>query len=196
MVVDALVFHPTVAHYLRFAATTVGRDKLMRTLQYFARFYVWYRLRTNATAAEIAPWDALKAVLSKARKLLQAGKNIEHFKAAAVAAQDPKLAALASDSGGAVLRYATIGRQLGYAGYLSLELALLPESLGVRKLANRALAVRLRRDASRLQLLCDACDLTNTTSSLGWIAFDDGVVGLAGTVSSLVGVYNQWRKTA
>ena len=65
MVVDALVFHPTVAHYLRFAATTIGRDKLMRTVQYFARFYVWYRLRTNATTAEVAPWAALKAVLGK-----------------------------------------------------------------------------------------------------------------------------------
>jgi hypothetical protein len=33
-------------------------------------------------------------------------------------------------------------------------------------------------------------------SALSWIAFDDGVVGLAGTFSSLIGVYSQWKKTA
>lgn len=243
MVADALVFHPTVAHYLRFAATTVGRDKLMRTVQYFARFYVWYRLRTNATTAEVAPWSALKGVLGKARKLLQAGKNMEHFKSAVAASQDPKLSTQAV--GSPVLRYATVGRQLSYASYLTIELIMLPETLGVRKLENRAMATRLKRDSTRLwtlgllcsvfaqlftlrrlkerearidrkdgegvveskriakerqsshlQLICDACDLTNTTSSLGWTNFDDGVVGLAGTLSGVIGIYNQWKKTA
>ncbi|CAK7221775.1 Peroxisomal membrane protein PMP27 [Sporothrix curviconia] len=243
MVADALVFHPTVAHYLRFAATTVGRDKLMRTVQYFARFYVWYRLRTNATTAEVAPWAALKAVLGKARKLLQAGKNLEHFKAAVAASQDPKLTTAAV--GTPLLRYATVGRQLSYASYLTIELVLLPETLGVRKLGDRALATRLKRESTRLwtagllcsvvaqvftlrrlqarearidrkdgegvveskriakersaghlQLFCDVCDLTNTTSSLGWTSFDDGVVGLAGAASGIVGIYNQWKKTA
>lgn len=52
------------------------------------------------------------------------------------------------------------------------------------------------RAASRLQLLTDVCDLTVPTSGLGWIGFDDGFVGLAGTLSSLVGVYTQWKKTA
>jgi len=33
-------------------------------------------------------------------------------------------------------------------------------------------------------------------AALSWIALDDGVVGLAGTVSSLIGVYSQWVKTA
>lgn len=148
MVADALLYHPTVAHYLRFAATTVGRDKVLRTLQYFARFYVWYRTRTNGTPAEIAPWLALRTQLAKGRKLLTAGKNVEHIKAAAVAAADPKLAAAAA-AGDPLLRYATIGRQLGYAGYLTLDLLLLPEALGVRPLANRALATRMRREAFR-----------------------------------------------
>lgn len=243
MVADALVFHPTVAHYLRFAATTVGRDKIMRTIQYFARFYAWYRLRTNASKAEVAPWVALKTILGKARKLLQAGKNLEHFKAAVAASQDPKLSTAAV--GSPFLRYATVGRQLSYAGYLTVELVMLPETLGVSSLANRSLAARLKRDsmrlwtagllfsvaaqaytlrrlqareahidrkdgegvveskriakerqASNLQLLSDVADLANTTSNLGWTSFDDGVVGLAGTTSSVIGLYNQWKKTA
>lgn len=125
MVADTLVYHPSVAHYLRFVATTVGRDKLLRTVQYFARFYAWYLLRTNGTPAQMAPWDALKKHFALTRKVLRFGKAVEHVKAAAVAADakgvDP------------FLRYAALGRQIGYAGYLSFDAVALPDALGVRK---------------------------------------------------------------
>jgi hypothetical protein len=52
------------------------------------------------------------------------------------------------------------------------------------------------RAASQLQLTSDLCDLTVPVSALSWIALDDGAVGLAGTLSSLIGVYLQWKKTA
>jgi hypothetical protein len=38
--------------------------------------------------------------------------------------------------------------------------------------------------------------LTVPASALGFAQLDDGLVGLAGTVSSLIGVWSQWRKTA
>ncbi|KAI0839872.1 peroxisomal biogenesis factor 11 [Hypoxylon sp. FL0890] len=236
MVADAVIYHPTVSHYLKFVATTVGRDKLLRTLQYFSRFYAWYLLRTNGTPAEIAPYEAIKKQFGLARKLLRFGKNVEHFKAAALAA-DSK-ASLPDP----VLRYATVGRQLGYAGYLTMDAATLADALGVKRWEGAKRAQReayrfwalgllcsvvaqmytlyrlrereakvdkkegegvveskriaLERSASKLQLLSDLCDLTVPTSALGWIGFDDGIVGLAGTVSSLIGVYNQWKKTA
>ncbi|KAI4871033.1 peroxisomal biogenesis factor 11 [Hypoxylon rubiginosum] len=237
MVADAVIYHPTVSHYLKFVATTAGRDKLLRTVQYFARFYAWYLLRTNGTKGEVAPWDALKKQLGLARKLLRVGKNVEHFKAAAVAADSSKVGL--PDP---VLRYAAVGRQLGYAGYLTLDLATVPDALGVRKWEGAKRAQReayrfwavgilcsvvaqaytlyrlrereakvdkkegegvveskriaLERASSRLQLLSDLCDLTAPTAALGWVGFDDGFVGLAGTVSSLIGVYTQWKKTA
>lgn len=52
------------------------------------------------------------------------------------------------------------------------------------------------RAAINLQLISDLCDLTVPTSAIGLTNFDDGFVGLAGTVSSLIGVYSQWKKTA
>lgn len=55
---------------------------------------------------------------------------------------------------------------------------------------------RRERSASQLQLISDLCDLTVPYSALGWVNFDDGIVGLAGTLSSLIGVYSQWKKTA
>lgn len=234
MVADALIYHPSVAHYLRFVATTLGRDKLLRTVQYFARFYAWYLLRTNGTPAAIAPWDTLKKQFGLTRKLLRIGKNVEHFKAAAVASD--------AKSTDPVLRYTSVGRQLGYAGYLSFDTATVLDAAGVRKWtgakrmqqeAYRCWAIgiifsivgqlyklhtlRLReakvdkkdgegvveskrialeRSASKIQLLCDLCDVTVPVSALGWVPFDDGVVGLTGTLSSLIGIWSQWKKTA
>ncbi|KAF5501875.1 Peroxisomal membrane protein PMP30A [Colletotrichum aenigma] len=234
MVADAVIYHPSVAHYLKFVATTVGRDKLLRTLQYFARFYAWYLFRTNGSKTEIAPWDAIKKQFGLTRKIMRVGKNVEHFKAAAVASDaktmDP------------VLRYAAVGRQLGYAGYLTFDAATVLDAAGIRKwegakklqkeayrcwaiglicsviaqsytlyrLQQReakvdkkegegvveAKRIAIERAGSRLQLLSDLCDLTVPTSALAWANFDDGIVGLAGTISSLIGVYTQWKKTA
>ncbi|KAK0628862.1 peroxisomal biogenesis factor 11 [Bombardia bombarda] len=234
MVADALLYHPSVSHYLKYTSTTVGRDKLLRTIQYFARFYAWYLLRTNRPSASIAPWEAVKKQFGLVRKVLRAGKNVEHFKAAAVAADQKTM--------DPVLRYAAVGRQLGYAGYLTFDLATLLDATGIRKSASAkrlqqeafrfwAMGIlcsvvaqtytlwRLRerearvdrkegegvvegkrigieRAASRLQLTSDLCDLTVPFTALGWANLDDGIVGLAGTVSSLIGVYMQWKKTA
>lgn len=53
-----------------------------------------------------------------------------------------------------------------------------------------------QRTASQIQLISDLCDLTVPSTALGWATFDDGIVGLAGTVSSLIGVWSTWQKTA
>ncbi|KAK6957071.1 hypothetical protein Daesc_002356 [Daldinia eschscholtzii] len=144
--------------------------------------------------------------------------------------------------GDPVLRYAAVGRQLGYAGYLTFDSATILDALGARKwegakrvqkeayrfwaigilcsiVAQTYTLYRLRereakvdkkegegvveskriaieRATSQLQLVSDLCDLTAPTAALGWIGFDDGFVGLAGTVSSLIGIYTQWKKTA
>lgn len=52
------------------------------------------------------------------------------------------------------------------------------------------------RSAAQLQLLCDLCDLTIPSTGLGYANLDDGIVGLAGTTSSLIGLYAAWAKTA
>ena len=54
------------------------------------------------------------------------------------------------------------------------------------------------RSAVNTQLLSDICDMAIPASALsyGYGYLDDGIVGLAGTVSSLVGVAAQWSKTA
>ncbi len=155
MVADAVVYHPSVAHYLKFVATTVGRDKLLRTIQYFARFYAWYLLRTNAVQASIAPWEVAKKQFGLVRKVLRAGKNVEHLKAAAVAADNKTM--------DPVLRYATIGRQLGYAGYLTFDLATLLDATGIRKSPN---AKRLQQEAYRFWAVGILCSIAAQTYTL------------------------------
>ncbi|KAL8922355.1 MAG: hypothetical protein Q9208_005208 [Pyrenodesmia sp. 3 TL-2023] len=235
MTADALIYHPTVSHYLRFVATTVGRDKLLRTLQYFSRFYAWYLFRTNSPPRVIAPFEAIKKQFGLTRKALRLGKNVEHFKAAAVAMDDTK-------NRDEFLRYCAVGRQLGYAVYLTLDIATYVDAAGIWKLnsakrlqkeAYRAWLVGLmfntiagmytlwglrqreqeidkadgegvveskklqrERASTNLQLISDLCDLTIPGSALGYANLDDGIVGLAGTVSSLIAVWGTWKKTA
>ncbi|OAX83588.1 hypothetical protein ACJ72_02053 [Emergomyces africanus] len=238
MVVTALAHHPTVAHYLRFVATTLGRDKILRTLQYFSRFYAWYLYRTNNPQSSIAPFEAIKKQFALTRKLLRFGKNVEHFKAAAALLDSRSPTAVADP----VLKYLGIGRQLGYAIYLSFDMVSYLDSAGIRKMASvnkmqgRALRawmaglvcsalsgvyslwmlkerekavnkkdgesvvegkkIQKERTAVLTQLVSDCCDLTIPSTSLGYMNLDDGIIGLAGTVSSLIGVRSAWRKTA
>ena len=80
---------------------------------------------------------------------MRIGKFVEHLKAASVALDnkspvDP------------VLRYLAIGRQLGYAGYLTLDTVTVIDAIGYRKLES---AKRLQESAYRAWgagLLCSA----------------------------------------
>ncbi|CAG7941708.1 unnamed protein product [Penicillium nalgiovense] len=235
MVANTLVYHPALAHWLRFVATTVGRDKLLRTIQYFSRFYAWYLYRTNKPQSAIDPYNAVKKQFGTTRKIMRIGKFLEHLKAAAVAFDnkspvDP------------VLRYLAIGRQLGYAGYLTLDAVTIIDVIGIRKLSSakrlqdsayrswaaglifstvagiyslvrlqekektidrkegegvvEAKKIEKERSAARIQLISDVCDLAAPLSAVGILNLDDGLVGITGTISSLIGVWSQWRKTA
>ncbi|KAI6247421.1 Peroxisomal membrane protein PMP27 [Erysiphe necator] len=233
-VTDTLIYHPSLDRYLRFVATTTGRDKLIRACQFFARFYAWYLFRTNKSPNEIAPYEAIKKQFGLTRMLLRVGKNIEHFKAACVAADSKNLDTM--------LRFCAVGHQLGYAGYLSFDTAAYLDAAGIMK---NPMIKRLQREANKcwicgllfstasgiyslyvlkqqenridmkigedvvasrkiqkeraainLQLIADLCDLTIPTSSIGLVNLDDGIIGLAGTFSSLIGIYTQWKKTA
>ena len=176
----------------------------------------------------------MKSQFGLTRKILRFGKNIEHLKAAAIAADSKTLEP--------VLKYLAVGRQLGYFGYLSFDAVTVIDAVGIRKLATakklqanayrawfaglvcnvlaglymlRKLgeqekgvkkedgegAVEGKKVAAekrkvRLQLLCDVCDLGVPGSALGYVALDDGMVGLMGTLSSLIGIWTQWKATA
>ncbi|GAA5822129.1 hypothetical protein JCM11251_004866 [Rhodosporidiobolus azoricus] len=107
-VVHQLVLHPAITASLKVGSTTVGRDKLYRAVQYFARFLAFYCLRKGYSNETVARLSALKSTLALSRKLMRIGKPLEHLQAAVkgLDISDP------------VLKITAVGRQLGYAGYL------------------------------------------------------------------------------
>ncbi|RMD43377.1 hypothetical protein DV735_g1693, partial [Chaetothyriales sp. CBS 134920] len=129
MVADTLVYHPVVSHYLRYVATTVGRDKVLRTIQYFSRFYAWYLYRTNEPSSAIEPWSKVKAQLGVTRKILRVGKWVEHVRAAAEIYD----ASQKSNNGDKIAQYLQLARQAGYAGYLFFDALTVPDAIGFRK---------------------------------------------------------------
>ncbi|KAA1468166.1 peroxisomal biogenesis factor 11 [Dentipellis sp. KUC8613] len=106
-----VILHPTVSAALKVLATTNGRDKLYRAVQYFSRFYAWYLIsrgqKLNATR-----WNALKSHLALGRKLMRVGRPIENLQTALRAAQT---------SGRLGEQLTTIARNIGYFGYLSYD---------------------------------------------------------------------------
>ena len=186
---------------------------------------------------------------------MRLGKFVEHFRAAALAADSKSMDPL--------LKYLAIGRQLGYAFYMTFDAMTYIDQVGIRKFegaaklqreayrawlagllcnvvagiytlynmqleakkqtesADAEKAVELKklekyakacfdehkksstinvvhreRTATQLQLISDLCDCTVPSSALGYANFDDGIVGLAGTTSSFIGLAAQWAKTA
>ncbi|KAF8898611.1 peroxisomal biogenesis factor 11 [Infundibulicybe gibba] len=110
-IASQVILHPLVSQSLKFGGTTLGRDKAYRAVQYFARFYAWYLL-SKGQPTEAARWATLKAHLGTARKLMRLGKPLEHLQAALRAS---------FASGPAIEQITTIGRQIGYFGYLSYD---------------------------------------------------------------------------
>jgi len=117
--VAQIVFHPNVNRSVKLWSTTVGRDKTYRTIQYFSRFLVWLLLRQD-NKDWATRFAALKSALGSGRKLMRLFKPIEHAQSALKAAatvQNP------------IEQFTTIGRQLGYLGYLSLDMIVWANSI-------------------------------------------------------------------
>lgn len=235
-----VILHPCTSQALKYGGTNVGRDKLYRAIQYFSRVLAWYLLFKGKTD-QAARWSALKNHLALARKLMRLGKPVEHLQAALRAAQ-------ASGTVGEQLT--TIGRQIGYFGYLTYDtlvwanavkvISLKPStSEKVAKMSNRfwlsgilfsivhgllkagrlaieakelqspytRLASDLARETQRdlkqrtlekmradvrYQIIIDLLDIWIPASSLGLVNIGDGAVGLAGLITSIMGMRTQW----
>jgi len=168
---------------------------------------------------------------------MRIGKNVESFKAASLAYDEKAIDPF--------LKYTSVGRHLGYAGYLTFDSIHYLDAAGIYKLSNAkaisdlayrfwfsglvcsivSSAYTLRRIAQRhaslnkqdaehtveekklvrdeklikTQLISDLCDVTIPGYALGIWGFqglDDGIVGLAGTVSSVIGCTAAWARTA
>jgi len=237
-VTNQLILHPLVSQSLQVTATTVGRDKVYRSVQYAARFLAWYYARQGFSKDSVAQMSAIKSALGTTRKVMRLGKPMEHLQAAvkAMAVADP------------ILKITAIARQLGYALYLANDHLVWLNSAKIKVFAKdrlarinynaarfwamgiaasiisglykiRAIQVKTKASqrpqstpekeadrkvqirelqkqyaATRYQLVQDLFDFTLPMSSLGYFNFNEGVLGLAGLASSLMGLSTQIDK--
>ena len=122
--------HPKINQSLAVLATTFGRDKTYRLIQYVSRILAWSFQRHGAI--ELASrFDALKAGLGSGRKLMRLFKPVENLQSALNISGRP----FTKVSGAEQLAQLTqFGRQLCYAVFLSTDSLIWLQSVKVLRL--------------------------------------------------------------
>ncbi|KAI8093680.1 peroxisomal biogenesis factor 11 [Halteromyces radiatus] len=222
--------HSHVDAINKFLATTTGREKLCRLVQYFSRFYVFYLTRAGASKDVIKRWAELKGHIGNARKFFRLLKPIEFAQngVKGLTLQDPVLrATTVIKQAGMFLYYTTEAINLGnlinfrkvdnikkittfgqkcwfvaltaslVSGLYKFKLLAAKEAkLATSEKVDQADAKKLAKDQfnTRYQFIQDCCDIIIPTAGLGWIGFDEGIVGIAGMITSAMAARNQWYK--
>ncbi|KAI9261948.1 peroxisomal biogenesis factor 11 [Helicostylum pulchrum] len=118
--------HSGVDHFNRYLNTTVGREKLCRFVQYFARFYAFYLFRHGAPQETIQRWVDLKTHLGNGRKFFRLLKPVEfaHTGVKSLTIKDE------------ILRFTAVAKQIGMAFYYLTEVFALSNSINFYKSPN------------------------------------------------------------
>ncbi|CAN6672083.1 peroxisomal membrane protein PMP27 [Trichomonascus vanleenenianus] len=224
--------HPTFQRTLKLLDRTIGREKLLRVVQYWSRFFAFYLYRQGYSKKAVLFWKTLQQQVALSRKLFRVGKPLGHFKLAAAACGNQTI--------DPILRLTTIGRQIGYMGYMALDTVMWVHMAKVRpftadrfgkiqRIAYRfwmagllfglvnsarkyqtaraqeiALSQESEKDGDSLkkvkadkcaatkQFVWDVLDLSIPTSALKIVDLDDGIVGLCGLITSILGLKQVW----
>ncbi|WWD02910.1 hypothetical protein V865_000952 [Kwoniella europaea PYCC6329] len=113
-----VILHPKLSQTLAVLATTIGRDKAYRLIQYLSRLIAWSLLRRGNVEAA-ARWEGLKNGLATGRKVMRLFRPAEFLQSAMNLAQKP----ITNLRGPAqIAQLAQIGRQVGYAGFFTNDM--------------------------------------------------------------------------
>ncbi|WVQ82387.1 hypothetical protein IAT38_004515 [Cryptococcus sp. DSM 104549] len=125
-----LILHPKLSQSLAVLATTVGRDKVYRLIQYLSRLIAWSLLRRGKVDTA-ARWEGLKNGIAQGRKVMRIFRNAEFLQSSVNLAQRP----ITSLRGPAqISQLAQIGRQLGYFGFFTSDTIVWLNSVGFLRL--------------------------------------------------------------
>ncbi|CDS05293.1 hypothetical protein LRAMOSA07822 [Lichtheimia ramosa] len=116
----------SVDTFNRFLATTTGREKACRLVQYFARFYAFYLFRSGAPKEAIQRWNDLKSHIGNARKFFRLFKQVEFANTAvkSLSIQDE------------VVRATSVLKQIGMFFYYGTEALVLANAVKFYKISN------------------------------------------------------------
>eukprot|EP00158_Paraphelidium_tribonemae_P007505 Partr_v1_DN28272_c3_g1_i1_m76484 putative peroxisomal biogenesis factor 11 len=226
-----------IDNWVKFTATTVGRDKLYRLVQYFSKWLSHHMQQQGRPKEDYERWLRLSNAVGLGRKLFRVGKPIDFMGSIL------KSLSLKDD----IIRYCAIGRSTCLAGWLTIDTVQWLNAFGVVKLENiqwynknaarcwlagllfavMADTYRLRNNMQRidslhkfgmqkfdndlsmkreadslqaeqskivLELFQDSLDLIIPASILELVPVSQGVVGMAGTITSFIGCRNAWPK--
>ncbi|KAG9118463.1 Peroxisomal membrane protein PMP27 [Ceratobasidium sp. 392] len=176
-IASQLVFHPVVSQSIKVLATTLGRDKLYRTVQYFARFLAWILL-TRGYKLEAARWNSLKAALASGRKSAKVNKASQRF----------WLSGILFSIVHGLVKVARLANEAKRLRSISEK--------GVGADADRlsrAEALDIDRINTRWQLIQDSLDFFLPASNLGLVGVNDGVAGIIGVITSVMALQLQWK---
>lgn len=234
MVCDTLVYHPTITKLIKFLDSTPKREKSFRLVAYLSRFLSYYLKRQGFSSEFVKLFVDLKGHVTFLRKGMRFLKPLNHLQAASKAF-DNKL----TDP---ILKNTTVVRNLGYAGYLTLDsitwfkmLGLVDKkkyptvstwasrfwllglvagvvnslrllSINSAKLSSSSSsvveekpvdtsAIKAKIYQAKRKLIWDFLDMFVALNSLNYLNFTEGDVGLAGTITSIMGLKDQWEST-
>lgn len=228
-----------IDRWLKLLASTQGRDKIYRLVQYFCRFLAYYLARLSPSSEYVKRIQRLSVTVGSARKRKQTLAPVLTNGAVVFRMGKPldNLQIILRSNGikADAERSMVIGKAIGFGGWLSLDMfqwfhgngivELSPEWLGfvnrnaprlwllgllsslslnlykIHRLnpdclksrgdAHEALCKGLDHQATRQVVkdaLQDAVDLVIPLSLMGSIDVNPGVVGLAGTFTSCLGI--------
>ncbi|KAF8506429.1 peroxisomal biogenesis factor 11 [Gautieria morchelliformis] len=164
-IASQVILHPIVSQSLKLWATTAGRDKTYRAVQYFARFLAWYLIRRGNTV-QGARWNNLKSSLASGRKLMRLFKPLENLQAA--------LRAVPSSTN-VLEQITTIGRHLAYFGYLSYDMIVWAHSVRFIMLTPER-AIKVNKTSLRFWLVGILFSIANGVFKAGRLANEAGVL--------------------
>jgi peroxin-11B len=107
--------HTGVDAFNKYLNTTVGREKLCRCVQYFARFYAYYLLRRGSPAETVQRWVDLRTHIANGRKFYRLLKPVEFAQAGIKSLNAPD----------EIVRFTGVAKQLGMCLYYLSEVFVL-----------------------------------------------------------------------
>lgn len=113
MVADSIIYHPTFSKLIKFLESNSKREKCFRLVTYLSRFLSYYLQRLGYPVALVQKFKDLKQHATMIRKGMRFLKPLGHLQAASKI-YDNKLM-------DPVLLTSLIVRELGFAGYLTLD---------------------------------------------------------------------------
>ncbi|RXK35407.1 hypothetical protein M231_07351 [Tremella mesenterica] len=124
-----LILHPKLSQALSLLATTNGRDKVFRLIQYLSRLIAW-SLTRRGYADTADRFEGLKLGMTRARKALRLFRAADFLQSAAKLAQSPIRSLQTS---GQVAHVTQIGRHVSYASFYFADMLAYLGSISVLK---------------------------------------------------------------